>query len=245
VNARTVELVRTLTVPTLLRVAEERGWWRPDGEGSDRLGLGLGRSGVAAGGPSGDPGGPAGDGSDAAAEATLVAPLTGAMMERLKLAPSVVAPASPVEAHALLSAALRDGAVATGAVSGEWLVGVALAAPTSLDAVYQLAALGVAPAWRRRGLAAAMIAALVGAPALRGCALVALLTAAERDPVDPLPGILRRQVAERLFRRAGMDAIAAPPGITAAYRDACAAAYLPPDVSPGLRDRAEAWLAGR
>jgi hypothetical protein len=79
--------------------------------------------------------------------------------------------------------------------------------------------------------------------ALRDCALVALLTAAERDPADPLPGILRREVAERLFRSAGMDAIALPPSIAAAYRDARAAAYLPPDVSPGLRDRIGAWLA--
>jgi GNAT superfamily N-acetyltransferase len=224
-------------------VAEERGWWRPDGEGSDRLGLGLGRFGVAAGGPSGDPGGSARDGSDAAAEATLVAPLTGAMIERLKLAPRVVALADTLEAHALLTAALRDGAVAAGAFSGEWLVGVVLAAPTSLDAVYQLAALGVAPAWRRRGLAAAMMASLVATPALRECALVALLTAAERDPVDPLPGTLRREVAERLFRGAGMDAITVPPGIAAAYQDARAAAYLPPGAWPGLRDRLETWLA--
>ena len=244
VDARTVELVRTLTVPTFLRVAEERGWWRPDGERSYRPGLGLDGSGVAAGGRSGDPGSLARDGSNAVAEAMLVAPLTGAMMERLKLAPRVVAPADTLEAHALLTAALREGAVATGAVSGEWLVGVALAAPTSLEAVYQLAALGVAPAWRRRGLSAAMMAALMATPALRGCALVALLTAAERDPVEPLPGILRREVAERLFRGAGMDAIAVPPGIAAACRDARAAAHLPPDAWPGLRDRIETWLAG-
>jgi GNAT superfamily N-acetyltransferase len=184
------------------------------------------------------------DGSNAVAEAMLVAPLTGAMMERLKLAPRVVAPADTLEAHALLTAALREGAVATGAVSGESLVGVALAAPTSLDAVYQLAALGVAPEWRRRDLAAAMMAALMATPALRGCTLVALLTAAERDPVDPLPGILRREVAERLFHSAGMEAIAVPPGIAAAFRDARAAAHLPPDAWPGLRDRIETWLAG-
>jgi hypothetical protein len=88
-----------------------------------------------------------------------------------------------------------------------------------------------------------MMAALMATPALRDCALVALLTAAERDPADPLPGILRREVAERLFRGAGMDRITVPPGI-AAYRDARAAAYLPPDAWPGLRDRIETWLAG-
>jgi acetoin utilization protein AcuC len=225
VNARTVELVRMLAVPTLIRVAQARGWWRPGGEGSS------GRGGAGAPEP------------DATAAASVVAPLTSEALDRLKLAPRVVAPADPIDAHALLAGALRDGAVAVGAVAGEWLVGVALAAPTALDGVYRLAALGVAPEWRRRGLAAALLVALVEASTLRGCALAALHTVAERDHVEPLPAAVRRDVAERLFRGAGMAAIAVPPGIATADRDASAAARVPPTASPDLLARIEAWLA--
>jgi acetoin utilization protein AcuC len=234
VDARTVELVRMLTVPALLRVAEERGWWRPDGERSGAGGTGAHHAGAPRAG---------GDTGPAEAEATVIAPLTSEALDRLELAHRVVAPASTGDAHALLAAALRDGSVAVGAVAGEWLVGVALAAPTSLDGVCQLAALGVAPEWRRRGLAAAMLAALVEAFALRDCALVAMHTLAERDPIEPLPAAVRRDVAERLFRRAGMDAIAVRPDIAAADEDARAAAHLPTHFSPNLLRRIESWLA--
>jgi acetoin utilization protein AcuC len=221
-DGRTVELVRMLTVPALLRVAEERGWWRPEGASA----------GVLIGSPS------------AGAVATLVAPLTSEALYRLKLAPRVVAPAQPADAHALLAAALSDGAVAVGAVAGERLVGVALAAPTALDDVDQLVALGVAPEWRRGGLAASMLRALVGESDRRGRALVALRTVAERD-VEPLPGALRRDVGERLFRGAGMFAIAVPAEIAATDPDARAAGHVPPASPTGLFERVEGWVAGR
>jgi hypothetical protein len=68
-------------------------------------------------------------------------------------------------------------------------------------------------------------------------------TLAERDPVEPLPAAVRRDVAERLFRRAGMDAIAVRPDIAAADEDARAAAHLPTHFSPNLLRRIESWLA--
>jgi acetoin utilization protein AcuC len=231
VDARTVELVRALTVPKLLRLAEERGWWRPDAEGSGGAGGPAGRSLVSGGSP------------DTGADATMIAPLTAEVLDRLRLAPRVVAPADPADAQVLLARALHDGGVMVGAAVGEWLVGVALAAPTRLDRVSQLVALGVAPEWRRRGLATALLAALVDTPALRGHAIVALHTLAERDPVEPLPVAVRRDVAARLFRGVGMDAIAVPAGVAAADRSAMAAVHLPPDVSSELLRRIEAWLA--
>jgi acetoin utilization protein AcuC len=231
VDARTVELVRALTVPKLLRVAEERGWWRPDAEGSGGAGGPAGRSPVSRGSP------------DTGADATMIAPLTAEALDRLRLAPRVVAPADPADAQALLARALHDGGVMVGAVVGEWLVGVALAASTRLDRVSQLAALGVAPEWRRRGLATALLAALVDTPALRGHAIVALHTLAERDPVEPLAVAVRRDVAARLFRGGGMDAIAVPAVVAAADRTAMAAVHLPTDISSELLGRIEAWLA--
>ncbi|HEY5487847.1 MAG TPA: acetoin utilization protein AcuC [Candidatus Limnocylindrales bacterium] len=264
-DARTVELVRTLTVPTLLRVAEARGWWRPDGRrspdqrrsgtasgpgaasvpgaaSSPRAASGTGAAGSATAGS----GAPNAAGSlSAGAEAAIIAPLTREALDRLRLAPRVVAPANPADAQALLAAALGDGGLAVGAVVGERLVGVALAAPTLLDRVYELAALGVAPEWRRRGLGSALLALLVKADGdvLRGAALVALHTVAERDPVEPLPAAVRRDVAERLFRSAGMVGIAVPPAIAAASSNARAAVLLPEGVSPATLDRVEAWLA--
>ena len=230
-NARTVELVRTLTVPTLLRMAEAKGWWRPDTEFP-----GSGSVGRAERDPLPTPVG---------GDATIVAPLAVEEIERLRLAPRVLAPSNPAEARELLMAAVRDGAVAAGAVAGEWLVGVALAAPIPIERVFQLVALGVAPEWRRRGLASALLVALLAAEALAGsgAGLFALTTAAERDPVEPLPISVRRDIAERLFRRAGMDPVAVPTAIAAADGEARAALRFGPGVPPGTLDRLLAWLA--
>jgi acetoin utilization protein AcuC len=209
-DSRTVELVRTLTVPALLRAAEARGWWVADGGG------GAGRS----------IGGPA-----AGTEATLVAPLTPEALDRLKLAPRTVAPADPGDAMAILRAAVADGAVAAGAVAGEWLVGVALAAPELSDeGVDRLLALGVTPEWRRGGLATALLRALVEEQDRRGRGLVALHTLAERDPFEPLPAALRSDIAGRLFQSAGLDAIPAPSPL--ANADPGSLAGLRPPRSP-------------
>jgi acetoin utilization protein AcuC len=229
----TVSLVRTVLVPALLNVAEERGWWQFDEEPRDSMTRAA----------------PAAEAPPAVAEPTepaapkLVMPLTLAALDLLSVAPRVMAPSDPSIAAAILRAALEDGAVAMGAVSGEWLVGVALAAPTPLDGVDRLVAIGVAPQWRRGGLATAMLSALVEEQSRRGRALVALHTVAERDPLDPLPRAVRRGVAERLARAAGMTVTSAPPRVSATDPDARLAVYLPSGADRGIQARIPAWSA--
>ena len=205
-SAQTVDLVRTLTVPALLQAAEDAGWWQGDGAGVEAV---LARVGAAEGTP------------------TLVSPLTVESLDRLALAARTVATADPGQGLAILRAALRGGAVAAGAVTGEWLVGVALAAPDSLEGEDRLVALGVAPEWRRHGLATALIRALVAEQDRRGRALIALHTAAERDPFEPLPRELRRDVADRLFRAAGFRPLPVPLPVAAADSGSLAAERLP------------------
>jgi len=85
----------------------------------------------------------------------------------------------------------------------------------------------VAPEWRRRGVATALLRALVTEQDRRGRALVAFHTAAERDPIDPLPRAVRRGVAERLAAQAGLTVSAPPPEVSAADRDALVAVRDP------------------
>ena len=207
---RTVELARILAVPALLRLAEDRGWWEGGGPGTA---TGTGSEGT---------------GPPEPAVAPTVGPLTLEMLDRLRLARRCVAPADPADGLALLRAAMRDGSVATGAVAGEWLVGVALAAPTEQPGVDELAALGVAPDWRRAGLARSLLGALVMEEDRRGHALAALHTAAERDPFDPLPREVRRSVADGLLRAAGFHEVQSPPALMAADPNSLHAAHLPP-----------------
>ena len=220
----TVSLVRNVLVPALLRVAESRGWRQFDGDVTDPP-------------PSAAPAGeaPPDRGVEGQAEPS-VRLLTAADLEVLSLAPRVIAPADPKVAAEILGAAVRDGAVAVGAVVGEWLVGVAVAALASASGVDgadgaggvdRLVALGVAREWRRRGVATAMLRALVTEQDRRGRGIAALHTAAERDPVDPLPRAVRREVAERLASRAGLTVSAAPPEISAVDPDARAAIRVP------------------
>ena len=224
-----VSLVTTVMVPALLNVAGSLGWWPPDGSTTST----SMRAAPASEAP------PARRG----ATPTILAPLTPAAFDSLTPASGVIAPVDTAEAAAILRAALAAGAAAVGAVSGEWLVGVALAAPTELDGVDRLVALGVASEWRRAGLAAAMLRALVADRARAGRALVALHTVAERDPMDPLPRAVRRGVAEGLARAAGMTIGPAPSRISAVDPDARLAVALPPDLPAGLQESIGEWLA--
>jgi GNAT superfamily N-acetyltransferase len=110
-----------------------------------------------------------------------------------------------------------------------------------IDGVDRLVALGVAPEWRRAGLATAMLRALVDEHDRRGRALVALHTVAERDVFDPLPRAVRRRVAESLARAGGMTVTPAPPRIAAVDADAFVAIHVPSSALPGLRSRAGKW----
>jgi len=135
----------------------------------------------------------------------VVKPLSAAELARLTLAPRTIPPFDPADALALLRAAAADGARVVGAIEGDLLVGVALAAPTVSGASAEaLLALGVAPAYRRRGLGRALLGRLVaGRPA--GLAITATINAAERDVVEPLDVSLRIDIAGRLLRGAGFD----------------------------------------
>jgi acetoin utilization protein AcuC len=202
-SGRTVELVRTLTVPALLRAAEGRGWWRADGA--------VAAGEVAGGGP------------DVSLAPSLVV-LDAQALDRLSLAPRTIPPANPAEGMAILRAAVRDGAAVTGAVVGEWLVGAALAAPEG-DRVDSLVALGVAPRWRRRGLGRTLLRALLAEQDRLGRGLGVLHTVADRDPVEPLPRDVRRHILDRLLSD-GFEPRPLPAGARAA--DAAAVAMVRP-----------------
>jgi hypothetical protein len=61
----------------------------------------------------------------------------------------------------------------------------------------------VAPGFRRRGIAGGLLAGLLAeTPAAD---LVAEVTLAERDPIDPLDRGLRGEIARRLLARAGFE----------------------------------------
>jgi acetoin utilization protein AcuC len=230
-NEATIELVRAVAVPALLRAAERLGWWRFEGSSMD----------------SEAPGATPPAHAPAAAEPAIRL-LTASELEGLRPVPRAIAVADPDEGVALLRAALPDGATLAGAVAGEWLVGVALAAPAARPEVDRLVALSVAPEWRGRGVATALLRALIEESDRKGRGLAALHTAAERDPVEPLPRAVRRGVAERLLRAAGFDLHEAPARLAAVDRDAFVAVHLPPAASGALveavRSQAETLAEG-
>ena len=200
-SAATGALVRRLVVPRLLREARDRGWWDPL-----------------------DAGGAAGDQTTGAGQPTILASVDRAIWARLTVAPGVIAPADPSIAHALVAAGLRDGLRATVAVHDATVVGAAISIGNGRA---DLLALGVAPAWRRAGLAGRLLAAHVGEIEAGAVELHTEVTVAERDPLDPLDGGLRRTIAGRLLERAGFHVTPAdaavrgadPSVVTAVRRD--------------------------
>jgi GNAT superfamily N-acetyltransferase len=240
----TVELVRTALVPALLRVAQDSGWWRfDDADASTPAGAAPAAEAPPAARTTSGSAADAGDGAAPATAPTLIAWLDPAQLDRLRLAPRVIAPFDPAAAKAILRIALLDGATATAAVDGEWLVGVALAAASPIDGVDRLVALGVAPEWRRRGVATSMLRALVAETDRRGRALAVIHTVAERDPVDPLPRALRRGVAEKLVRASAMTAGPATGRLAAVDPASFTAVHLPATATPDLHGRIGEWLA--
>jgi ribosomal protein S18 acetylase RimI-like enzyme len=87
------------------------------------------------------------------------------------------------------------------------VVGLALSGPES-DGKDELLALGVAPAFRRRGLAGHLLAAHVAAEP--GGPIRARIGVAERDVVEPLDHSLRMSIARRLLVGAGFVVERAP-----------------------------------
>jgi ribosomal protein S18 acetylase RimI-like enzyme len=191
--------VREVVVPRLVREAWERGWWRPE----------LPWPGVGEGSSGGGQVAGAGGGSP-----TIVTSIDAATLRGSRLASGVASPADPAEARALLVAALEDqGTLVTAAVEGDVVVGAAVSATVDGDPGRRaLLALGVAPGYRRGGLAGRLLAEhLALEPAVSWEATV---TVAERDWVDPLDVDVRASIARRLLERAGFALRPAPPSIS-------------------------------
>jgi len=210
------EVARHLTVPALMRAAGELGWWSaeadlasaPVGE-SARSGW---RTAVAV--------------RDRPA---VLAHVPRGTWSRLQLASRVVAPLDPEAAHALILAALgtTDGVAVTAAVDGTRVVGLAVsAAPAAWAGDRRLLALGVAPAARSRGLGRRLLDVHLEGLRPGDNPVIATITAAERDPIEPAPRDVRAAVARRLLEAAGFTVARAPgplgeadPGAIVARRD--------------------------
>lgn len=133
---------------------------------------------------------------------TIVPSIDADAWSRLSLARRVIVPAKPSTAHAVVSAALRGPlpAVISVAVIGSTVVGLAMSSASDpRDGSHDLLALGVAPGHRRQGIATA----LLRAHATPGS--TAVVSLAERDPIDPLPRDLRASIGRRLFEAAGYE----------------------------------------
>jgi acetoin utilization protein AcuC len=213
-SSATADLVRRLVVPRLLREARDRGWSDPRGALT---------SAVRADTPT------AAGGSMTGGAPTILAMIDAATWARLTLAAGAIAPADPSLAHALVAAGLLDGLRATVAVQGTTVVGAALSYHPDGATRADLLALGIAPAWRRQGLAGRVLGAHIDGMGNGDVDLNSEVTVAERDPRDPLDGALRRSIARRLLERAGFRISPAE----AAVREADPAAVVAVRTSAG------------
>ena len=170
-----VALVRRLAVPRLLQVARDRRWWDPNAAPASED----------AARPPGSPGSPAG-------EPVVVPSLDAAAWSECSVASRVVAALDVAVLHGLVAAAIADGAIVSAALTGTHVVGLAIAGPISEDGHRDLLALGVAPAYRRSGLARALLAVTP--------ADYAEVTVAERDPVEPIDRTTRADDRPRAAR---------------------------------------------
>ena len=198
----TADLVRELTVPLLLRAADDLGWWSALGELHPGSTLAAPVAGPAASttAPVTTPSRAGSAQADVAVE--ILDRVDGAGWSRLGLAPRTIAPADPGTAHRLLQAGLErpDDTVVTAAVADGLVVGVVVSTPA--EGARALLAVGVAPGHRQHGLATELLRRHVAAagPSPRW---EAALTLAERDPVEPLPRVTRTAVGRRLLEGAG------------------------------------------
>jgi acetoin utilization protein AcuC len=174
----TEALVRRVVVPRLLREARHRGWWDPL-VGSTRP--------------------DASSASSAEGVPTIVASMDASAWDRTRLARGVLPPADAASGHDLIAAGLAGGLRLTAAIAGTTVVGVAVSRADDDTTRADLLALGVAPAWRRQGLATRLLAAHLETYGLTSLDLVAEVTVAERDPIEPLDRATRAAVGRRLL----------------------------------------------
>jgi len=188
------EVARQLTVPALVRAACELGWWSAEADLATAPADESTRSGWRTAVAVRD-------------RPAVLAHVDRATWARLQLAPRVVAPIDPGAAHALILAALgtTDGVAVSAAVDGTRVVGLAVsAAPAAWAGDRRLLALGVAPAARSRGLGRRLLDAHLGGLRPGDNPVEAVVTAAERDPVEPVDRAVRTEIARRLLEGAGL-----------------------------------------
>ena len=191
----TADVARRLLVPRLIREAVDRGWSVAPAEGS----------GAMSPAPLPKPG-----------EPSILPRVEADVWSRLTLAPRVIPPVDVGAAHAIVLAALRDGAAVSAAVHGTSVVGLVITRHADDAARSDLLALGVAPGWRRAGLATKLLATRLDWTRPGDVDHEALITVAERDPIEPLDIGTRAAIARRLLSRAGFDISAAGGAIGAA-----------------------------
>ncbi len=183
-------IVRRALVPRLVQVARDRDWWDPAGA--------VGDQDVE----------PEADGSSP----TVMAAVDRATWAGLVLSPRVVPPADPATAHAIIDAALGDGARVSVAVAGSTVVGLVVSHGPAGGGPAEVLAAGVGPGHRRTGLATALLAAHLDTIAA-GTEVIATVTVGERDVVEPLDRQDRAAIARRLLETAGFAVAAADPAI--------------------------------
>jgi acetoin utilization protein AcuC len=170
-SAGVAALVRRVLVPRLVREARDRGWWDPLVSATAQPAYPV-----------------------TAPTSPLIRPdIDAATWAGLSLAPWVIQPAAPSDGHAIVLAALRDGARVAVALRGTHIVGVAVTLEGDLLTV------GVAPPDRRRGVGRSLLEAVTASLER------AEITVAERDPFDPLSIDERSSIARRLLAAAGLE----------------------------------------
>jgi acetoin utilization protein AcuC len=199
-SAATAALVRALQVPALVRAGVDAGWWDPLGPSV------AGPVGVESDGGAADALAPVA----ADVSTPAIASVDAAGWSALTIEPRVASPAGIADLHRLVAGGLAEpeGAgprlrVTAAIAAGRLVVGLAASVVgPDPDEGEELVALGVAPAWRRRGLASALLRDHVAGVSFGG-AITATVTVAERDVVEPLDHAARIAVARRLLEGAG------------------------------------------
>ncbi len=147
----------------------------------------------------------AASGGSAAGRPEILAIVDRETLDRLTLAPRLVANLDPELLRDVLTSPALSLTMAVDGATAVGLVASALDDPGAPAAPRSVLAIGVAPAWRRQGLATRLLAAHVDAFGQAGTPWAATVTFAERDPVEPLDRSLRSAIAARIYERAGFS----------------------------------------
>jgi acetoin utilization protein AcuC len=182
----TAALSRHVSVPRLIREAVDRGWWSP-----------LGTPLTA---PEDSPAP-----SSSAGRAEILDNVDRETLDRLTLAPRLVANLDAGLLRSLLAAPAFSITMAADGATAVGLVVSALDDPAAADPARSVLAVGVAPAWRRQGLATRMLAGHVERFGNAATPWTATVTLAERDPIEPLERALRSTITARIYKRAGFS----------------------------------------